>query len=197
VNTAPYVIAIVLIVTAVAFGVRRLVRAISHYRGTKIVTCPETGRPASVEVDALHALLTSTVGPADIRLENCCRWPLKEECGQECLVGLDVAPHECLVSSVLMHWYRNKSCCFCGQRFEEVHWIDHRPALRRPEGSLVRWSDVPFDNLSTVLETHMPVCWNCYIAQDFIREHPDLVIYRPGHFENHGAVDHSRVSRMN
>jgi hypothetical protein len=63
---------------------------------------------------------------------------------------------------------------------EELHWIDHKPALLSPEGLLVRWSGVPIENLSTVLDTHLPVCWDCYIVQSFRREHPDLVVYRPG-----------------
>jgi hypothetical protein len=140
-NTAAYLIVIVLIATASVFGIRWLVRAFSQYRGTKIVTCPETGRPAVVEVDAPHALMTSTVGLPDIRLENCSRWPLREQCGQECLTDLDVAPGQCLVSGVLMRWYRGKTCVYCGKPFEELHWTDHKPALQSPAGMLVRGTE--------------------------------------------------------
>ena len=27
--------------------------------------------------------------------------------------------------------------------------------------------------------THLPVCWNCHIAESFRREHPELVVDRP------------------
>lgn len=194
-NTAALLIVIVLTATASYFGIRWLVRAYSRFRGTRIVTCPETGRPAIVEVDALHASLTSTVGLPDIQLENCWRWPLKEQCGQECLVNLDVMPGQCLVSGVLMRWYRGKTCCYCGKPFEELHWIDHKPALQTPEGSLVRWSGVAVENLSTVMETHLPVCWHCYIAQTFRLEHPDLVVYRPWRNDIVGGVDGSSAPR--
>jgi hypothetical protein len=194
-NTAAYLIGILLIATASYFGIKWLLRALSRYRGTKIVTCPETGRPALVEVDALHASLTSVAGLPDIRLENCWRWPLKEQCGQECLLDLDVAPEQCLVSGVLMRWYRGKTCCSCGKPFEELQWLDHQPSLKSPEGLLVRWREVPVENISTVLETHRPVCWNCYIAQSFIRDHPDLVIYRPGRYDSVGGVGGSSASR--
>jgi hypothetical protein len=194
-NTSGYLIVIVLVTTAVYFGIRWLVRTYSQYRGTKIVTCPETGRPAIVEVDALHASLTSTVGLPDIRLENCWRWPLKEQCGQECLANLDVAPGQCLVSGVLMRWYRGKKCCYCGKPFEELHWVDHKPALQSPEGLLVRWSGVSVGNLSTVLNTHLPVCWDCYIVQSFQREHPDLVVYRPWQNGISGGADGSSAPR--
>jgi len=194
-NTSGYLIAIVLGATALYFGIRWLVRVSSRYRGTKIVTCPETGRPAIVEVDALHATLTSTVGPPDVRLENCSRWPLKEQCGQNCLTDLDAAPVQCLVSGVLMRWYRGKTCVYCGKPFEELHWSDHRPALQSPEGSLVLWSGVPVENLSMVLDTHLPVCWNCYIAQSFRRDHPDLVVYRPWRNDIRGGADGSSAPR--
>src|SRR5918993_4066308 len=109
-HTAAYFIVIVIIATALYFGTRWLVRACSKYRGIKVVACPETVRPAMVEVDALHASLTAIIGRPDIRLETCSRWPMKSQCVQECLANLDVAPGECLVSGVLMRWYRGKNC---------------------------------------------------------------------------------------
>ncbi|HEY6121378.1 MAG TPA: hypothetical protein VIV66_15575 [Pyrinomonadaceae bacterium] len=194
-NTAAYLIVIVLVATALWFGLRELIRAFSRYRGTRIVTCPETGKPTMVEVDALHASLTSTVGLPEIRLENCWRWPLKEQCGQECLVDLDVAPDQCLVSGVLMRWYNGKKCVYCGNPFAEVHWIDHKPAMRSPEGELVSWPQVNLTNLWQVLDTYQPVCWNCYIAQSFRLDHPDLVVYRPWRKGIIGGMDGSSVSR--
>ena len=194
-NTLGYLIIIVLATTAVYFGIRWLVRVCSRYRGSKLVTCPETGRPAIVEVDALRASLTSTVGLPEIRLQNCSRWPLKEQCGQECLTELDLEPGQCLVSGVLMRWYAGKKCCYCKKPFEELYWTDHRPALRSAKGSLISWNEVPVDNLSMVLETHLPVCWDCYIAQTFRRDHPDLVVYRPWRNDIAGGTDGSSAPR--
>jgi hypothetical protein len=188
-TTAAYFIVTMIFATALYFGLRWLVRACSKYRGTRAVACPETWKPAIVEVDALHASLTSIVGRPDIRLENCSRWPLKNQCGQECLANLDVAPGECLVSGVLMRWYRGKNCVYCGKPAEELHWMDHKPALLSPEGELVEWSGVPLENLSIVLKTHLPVCWDCYIAQSFRRDHPDLVVYRPWRYSIPGDAD--------
>jgi hypothetical protein len=172
-------IAIIILAAALPVGIRWLVRSFSRYRGTQIVTCPETNRPTLVEVDALHASLTSTVGLPDIRLQDCARWPLKEKCGQECLVDLDVAPEQCLVNGVLMRWYSGKKCVYCGKPFHELQWMDHRPALRSPEGELLSWNSINLEKLRNVLETHSAVCWDCYIAQTFRREHPDLVVFRP------------------
>jgi hypothetical protein len=182
-------IAILILAAALWFGVSWLVRSFSRYRGSRTVTCPEINRPAIVEVDALHAALTSTVGLPDIRLNDCSRWPIKEQCGQECLMDLDVAPEGCLVSGVLMHWYRDKDCVYCGKAFPELHWVDHRPALLSAGGNLLGWDEVTLDQLPNVLQTHRPVCWDCYIAQDFRVHHPDLVVFRPWQNGISGGVD--------
>jgi hypothetical protein len=188
-------IAIIAIAAALWFGIRWLVWSFSKYRGSRIVTCPETKKPAIVEVDSLHASLTSTVGLPDIRLEECSRWPIKEQCGQECLIDLDVAPERCLVSGVLMRWYRDKNCVYCRKVFSELHWVDHQPALLSPDGKLTGWNEVNLDKLRNVLETYSPVCWDCYIAQKFRLDHPDLVVLRPWRNGISGDVDGSSASR--
>lgn len=194
-DTAIGLIAIAVFAAALWFGIRWLARSSSRYGGTRIVTCPETKRPTIVEVDALHASLTSTVGLPDIRLKDCARWPLMEQCGQECLMDLDVAPESCLVSGVLMRWYGDKNCVYCKKTFPELHWVDHRPALLSPAGKLLSWNRVDLDKLPDVLETHSPVCWDCYIAQEFRLDHPDLVVFRPWQKGSSGDADGSSVSR--
>jgi hypothetical protein len=189
------VIAILFVAAALWFGIRWVVRSLARYRGPRIVTCPETKKPAFVEVDSVHAALTSTVGVPDIRLQDCSRWPIKEQCGQECLMDLDVAPESCLVSGVLMRWYRDKKCVYCRKTFSEIQWTDHRPALLSPEAKLLSWNNVKLDHLRKVLESHFPVCWDCYIAQTFRREHPDLVVLRPWQNGISGGADGSSASR--
>jgi len=188
-------IALILVAAALWLGLCWLVRSFSRYRGPRIVTCPETKEPTIVEVDSLHASLTSTVGLPDIRLQNCSRWPIKEQCGQECLLDLDVAPDSGLVSGVLMRWYRDKSCAYCRKAFPELHWVDHRPALLSASGNLLDWNQVTRGELRNVLETHAPVCWDCYIAQSFRRDHPDLVVLRPCQNGSYGGADGSSAPR--
>ena len=194
-TTVGSLIALVAIAVALWLGIRWLVRSVSKYRGPRIVTCPETKTPAIVEVDSLHALLTSTVGLPDIRLQECSRWPIREQCGQECLTNLDVAPDRCLVSGVLMRWYRDKNCVYCRKAFPELQWLDHRPALLSPEGKLLSWNEVSMDQLQSVLATHSAVCWNCYIAQEFRVNHPDMVVFRPWRNDIYGGAGGSSASR--
>jgi hypothetical protein len=171
-------IAITALVAVLCFAIRWFVRS-SRYRGPRTVTCPETKKPTIVEIDSLHASFTSTVGRPDIRLKDCSRWPIKQQCGQECLTQLDVAPESCLVSGVLMRWYRGRNCVYCRKAFTEINWLDHQPALLSPDRKLLSWKEVKMDKLEKVLETHSPVCWDCYIAQTFVVDHPDLATIRP------------------
>lgn len=174
-----YVVAAALLATGLFFAIRYFAREYIRYRDSQIITCPENHEAAIVQVDALHAALTSAFGAPDIRLQNCGRWPLMEKCGQECLVQLDGAPPECLVRGVLMRWYESKSCLYCGKPFLQIPLLDHKPALQSPEGQLMEWSEVNIDDLQTVMDTYSPVCWDCYIAQSFVRDHPESVVYRP------------------
>ena len=193
-TAAGSLIAMIILAAALWLGIR-VVRSSSRFRGARIVTCPETNKPTIVEVDALHASLTSAVGLPDIRLKDCSRWPIKEQCGQECLMDLDVAPEGCLVSGVLMRWYRDKNCVYCRKAFPELHWVDHRPALLSADGKLLAWNEVQLDQLRNVLESYAPVCWDCYIAQTFRHDHPDLVVMRPWRNDIHGGTDGSSVPR--
>lgn len=174
-----YVVVTALVATGLFFGIRYFVRAYIRYRDSRMIICPDNRQAVIVEVDAMHAALTSALGQPDIRLQNCERWPLYETCGQECLIQLDVAPAECLVRGVLMRWYHFKSCLYCGKTFEQIQLLDHKPALQNPEGKLVDWSEVAIKDLQLVLKDYKPVCWDCYIAQSFIRDHPEAVVYRP------------------
>src|SRR5262245_14192193 len=133
--TLAYLFVLAIIFAAIYFVVAFFVRSSRRFSGERVIICPETGKQAMVEVDARHAALTSLVGQTDLRLENCWRWPLKEDCGQECLLQLDVGDSECLVRSVLQKWYRDKKCAFCERSFNEIEVIvDHKPALLTPEG---------------------------------------------------------------
>jgi hypothetical protein len=190
-----YVVVTALVATGLFFGIRYFVRAYIRYRDSRLIICPDNGEAAIVEVDAVHAALTSALGQPDIRLQNCWRWPIHQACGQECLVQLDVAPEECLVRGVLMRWYESKSCIYCAKPFEQIHLLDHKPALQSPEGMLVQWREVAVKDLQTVLTKYLPVCWDCYIAQSFRREHPDLVVYRPWRNDIPEGADGSSASR--
>jgi hypothetical protein len=176
--TIMYVMIAALVVAAVYFGIRHFVWASTKFGGERVIICPETGKQAMVELDVRHAAISSLIGRTNLRLENCWRWPMNQNCGQECLLQLDMADESCLVRSVLEKWYRDKECAFCARPFEQMELIDHKPALLNPEGVSVEWREIPVATLTDALATYLPVCWNCHIAQTFRREHADLVVDR-------------------
>jgi len=157
-----------------------LVRTYRRYRGTRVVTCPESGEPAAVEVDArLAAMSQMSTGAPVLRLGTCSRWPARHECGQECLAQIEAAPEGCLARSLLGDWYRGKRCVYCGYPFDEIRWADPKPALRKPDGTTVEWGDIRGEELSRVLASHAPVCWNCNVAETLRAQHPELIVDDP------------------
>ena len=157
---------------------RSVVGTYWKYRGSRVVTCPETQQPAGVKVDVRRAAQGALRGAPDLQLHSCSRWPERQNCGQECLRQIEQSPEDCLVRVILSKWYADKNCVCCGKSIGQIHWTDHRPALLSPGGQLVEWPGVPPEKLPGVLATHQPVCWNCLVVERMIVEHPALVIDR-------------------
>jgi hypothetical protein len=149
-----------------------------RYRGKRVITCPETRKPARVEVDARHAALTAAISHPDLRLKSCSRWPGREDCGQECLLQVQLSPEDCLVRNILTTWYGSKHCVSCGRQLGEIRWLDHKPALLGPDGNTVEWSEVAPEKVPEALTTHFPICWDCHITESFCREHPEMIVDR-------------------
>jgi hypothetical protein len=185
--TAIYIIVGLIMLAVFYFVWRTGIKTYRTFQGKMLVTCPETHQPAGVAVDAKHAALTAIPGEPDLRLKECTRWPERQNCGQECLAQIELSPENCLVRTILTHWYKGRSCVFCGKEFQQidsydhraVFWYDMKPALISPEGRIVEWFEVPVETLPQVLTTHKPVCWNCLIAETFRRKYPELVVNRP------------------
>jgi hypothetical protein len=177
----------VLIILMIASGVfvivalRLALRTYLEFRGERLVSCPETHKPAAVRIAATKVALKSTVGNGPLRLSECSRWPEREACGQECLAQIQEAPKACLVWTIINRWYQGQNCAYCHKPFGEIHWHDHPPALVDYERRTVEWDKIPTDKLQEALGTHWPVCWNCHIAETFRREHSELVVDRPAH----------------
>jgi hypothetical protein len=183
-NAEIYLVIIILAFAALYFTAPYIIGTYLRYRGTMVITCPETRKPAAVEVDASHAALTAAIFEPDLRLKNCTRWPEKKDCGQECLLQIEVAPEDCLANNMLKRWYEGKACVFCAKQFGEIRLTDHKPALLNAEGRTVEWREFRPETLPQVLETHRPVCWDCHMLKTLIREHPGLV------FEGAGRAFH-------
>jgi hypothetical protein len=173
----------VLIVLALAVGLfifRAIpgVRAFFDYRGKRLITCPETQKPAAVNVAAGQAAVGAFLSEPTLRLKECSRWPEREGCGQDCLQQIEADPENCVVWNIVSKWYEGKKCVFCRKPIGPLHHLDHAPALLGPDFRTVEWKDLRPEVLPDVFARCQPVCWNCHIAETFRRVHPQLVTDR-------------------
>jgi hypothetical protein len=169
---------IVLMIGAIVFGLAKVARIYQRYRGERVITCPENHQPAAVHVNALKAARQAFLGRNDVRLDQCSRWPEKQNCGQECLKEVNADPAHCLVWNMVADWYKGKSCAYCQKPFDEMHWHDHHPALLSRERVAKQWNEIPPETLPEVFKTFQPVCWDCYIAETFRQQNPGHVTDR-------------------
>jgi hypothetical protein len=170
------------IVAGVAVGVLaiwyvvRIVRVWQQYRGDRVVTCPETGRPAAVRIDAAHAAITTAKGAGHVRLAACSRWATRGRCDEACLV--EASDSGSTVAAIASRWYAGKRCVYCRKRISDEPFVGHHPALLGPDGTTREWLDVTRDRLPDALRTGWPVCWDCHVAETFRRRYPSLVTDR-------------------
>jgi hypothetical protein len=181
VGTVLVVILMLLAATVLVVGSRALVTW-ARLRGKRVVACPETREPVGVELDARRAAIASLLGEKEFSLSSCTRWPERAGCGQECLAQIEQAPHDCLVRSIVERWYENATCVFCGKAIGAIHWGGHNPALLTPDQKrMIQWHEVRPERLIDVLNTHHPVCWDCFVVEKVRRAHPEVVTDRPAH----------------
>ncbi len=174
------IIAVVVLFLAVivSFGLFLAIRELVRYHGKRVITCPETKQPAAVHVNMMKVAREAVLGKPDIRLDQCSRWPERANCGQDCLSQIKADPESCMVWNIVDDWYKGKSCAYCQKPFGEIHWHDRHPALLGPDRSVIQWNEVPPENLPQIFQNYLPVCWNCYIAEEFRRKNPDRAMDR-------------------
>jgi hypothetical protein len=176
---AAYLIIAIAAVAILYFVAPLAVRTFMRYRGKRLITCPETRQPAGVDVDVKRATLSALTGSPELRLKSCSRWPERQDCGQECLLQIELSPEDCKVQHILTSWYEDRFCVGCGKAFGEIHLYDHKPALLMPDGRTIEWRELAVEQIPAALETAKPICWDCHILRTFVREHGDLVVTRP------------------
>jgi hypothetical protein len=88
----PLLLLSAIVVTGVLYVlVPTVADAARRFRGPRVVRCPSTHGPVNVELDTMHAAVTSLIGEPRLRIARCARWPECAHCDQGCLEGVDAA----------------------------------------------------------------------------------------------------------
>jgi hypothetical protein len=169
---------VVMAILAIAYSLPRLL-TIRAFRGTMLVTCPENRKPAAVKISMWRAILAEVLGRRHLEVCLCSRWPERRDCPQDCLCEIAEDPEGHRVWNIATKWFKGKECTRCGNPITRLGHLDRRPALLDAQNKTTEWDQLPPEKLPEALWGCKPVCWSCHIAETFMREHPDLVTYRP------------------
>jgi len=87
------------------------------------------------------------------------------------------AGHDHATTELLKRFFDGKECAICKRPIPPVHRMGLKPGLLNPATHEAHsWDEIPNVNLSTALETHLPVCSACGVAESFRQRFPDLVV---------------------
>jgi hypothetical protein len=84
-KTALITIAAVVALGALYVLLPLVINTFQRYRNKRVMTCPETGGLAEVDINSRRAALTSAIGRPLLRIKNCTLWPKKKGCDEECI----------------------------------------------------------------------------------------------------------------
>ena len=100
--------------------------------------------------------------------------------------------HNQTATELLKRFFDGKSCAICKRAIAPVQRTGPKPGLLNPGTHETQsWDHIPNENLSSTLETHLPLCSACVLAESFRQHHPDLVVDRDR--SHHGAHATDRV----
>jgi hypothetical protein len=116
----------VIVLSAMALTIVWLIRSeigktFFKFRGTRLVSCPETNATTAVKVDAARAAVTAPFGLLRLRVKDCLRWPDRACCEQACLWQIRAAPRDTLTSTILRQWCEGKPSIYGWIPLEQVN----------------------------------------------------------------------------
>ena len=111
-------VALVVLGILAAYLVNRMIHGIRVYfrfRGTRLVTCPETYQVAVVEVSASSMVMQAILDKPCLRLSECSRWPMRgADCAQDCLRQIEAHPSKLRITGACR-------CCHSLAEFAAHH----------------------------------------------------------------------------
>jgi len=153
-------------------------------RGTRVVTCPETHKPAAVTIDTGHGAMTAVWEKADLKLATCSRWPERQNCNEGCVPQIVEGGDESRSRVMAAHFFEGRRCTICGNQIDPINAATLQPGLLDlVTHEAAAWDEIPAQDLPAAFHARKPVCANCTLAESFRRRFPDRVvdrIARPG-----------------
>jgi len=87
--------------------------------------------------------------------------------------------HDHAATELLKRFFEGKECAICKRPIPPVHGMGLKPGLLNPATHETHsWVEIPDVDLSTALETHLPLCSACEVAESFRQRFGDLVVDR-------------------
>ena len=87
--------------------------------------------------------------------------------------------HDQATTKLLKRFFDGKACAICKRPIPPVHRMGLKPGFFNPATRETHsWDEIPNVDLSTALETHLPLCSACEVAESFRQRFPDLVVDR-------------------
>ena len=104
------------------------------------------------------------------------------------------APHDRATTRLLERFFDGKECAICKRPIPPVHRGGLKPGLLNPATHETHsWDEIPTVNLAAVLETHLPLCSACEVAESFRQRFPDLVVDRDRSLQDAHSPDRIRA----
>jgi len=87
--------------------------------------------------------------------------------------------HDQATTELLKRFFNGKACAICKQPIPPVHRMGLKPGLLNPATHETHsWNQIPIVDLPTAIETHLPLCSACEVAESFRQRFPDRVVDR-------------------
>jgi hypothetical protein len=174
-TTQIFVTLLLAMVLVVYLGIA--VRAWARFRGTRVVTCPETRRPAKVSVDVGHAMVSAAWERADVRIAQCSCWPERQGCDEACVPQIEESPDGTRVRTIAERFFKGQRCVICLRRLEPLKRTGPQPGFMDPvTRDVVSWIHVPAQELPDAVAVRRPLCPDCTLAES--SHSPYSVTYR-------------------
>ncbi|HYH00288.1 MAG TPA: hypothetical protein VD837_14235 [Terriglobales bacterium] len=149
------------------------VLAIYHRQHRRpLITCPETLKPARIEVDRRHELYTLMRGIKETRLKSCTRWPERADCDQDCVVQVEAGP--AVIERILGKWYDKRNCAICAMPLVQYDYQRGRAAALNRDGTFLELRDMNWNEFPMSLKDLEPICWKCH-EKELIRRRDSRV----------------------